>query len=63
MHKLYPFQKAILDIILPQDKVALFVDMRLGKTVTILRWLKHKKPKRTLIFCPLSIIDVWKREL
>lgn len=62
-HNLYPFQNAILDLIKPQDQVALFVDMRLGKTVTIIRWLKHKKAKRTLVVCPLSIMDTWKREL
>lgn len=62
-HELYPFQKAILDIIRSQDEVALFVDMRLGKTVTILRWLKEKQAKRVLVVCPLSIMDTWKREL
>lgn len=63
MREPYPYQKAILNKIYPQDRVALFVDMRLGKTLTILRWLKHKNPKTTLVVTPLSIIDTWKKEL
>lgn len=61
--ELYHHQKVILHHIKPRDRVALFVDMRLGKTLCAIRWLKHKNPKRTLIICPLSVIDVWDEEL
>lgn len=59
----YPFQELVLKKIVPQDKIALFVEMRLGKTLMTINWLKRKKIGKTLIVCPLSVVPVWEKEL
>lgn len=49
------------------DEFALFFEMGAGKTMTAInilrhKYLKHRRPLRTLILCPLIVTDNWKRE-
>jgi len=43
--------------------VALFWQMRLGKTLAAIRWLSRFNPERTLIVAPLSVLETWEAEL
>lgn len=60
---LLPPQKMALKYAFPLNKIALFMEMRLGKTTTCIRWLEEKKTKQNLIITPSSVISVWVNEL
>ena len=61
------YQQKVYDWAIQKDKIALFLQMRLGKTLIATRWMQHKQQfknaKRFLIVCPLSVVPTWKREL
>jgi len=59
---LYPYQKKIVDYIKTTEHPALWVSMRLGKTLCTIRALKDL-PGRKLIVCPKSVIPTWCDEL
>lgn len=63
MRKPYIHQQKVLDQIVNRDKVALFIEMRLGKTLIAIRWAMQKKAERILIICPKSVMGVWTKEL
>lgn len=42
---------------------ALFMEMRLGKTLVMVRWLKTLDVKKVLIVTPYSVMDTWRRAL
>ena len=54
-----PHQAEAIATIKRRKRVALFWEMRLGKTLVILRWLKRHDPRKALILCPSSVIDEW----
>lgn len=58
MYNLMPFQKAVYDIIEKESEI-LNLDMGLGKTVICAHYVHEKRPKRTLIVCPLEVIPTW----
>lgn len=70
---LYPYQEQMLDWAVEYDKIPLFVEMRLGKTIVTIRWAKKKLKKkygkdwrnkgRVLILAPKSVVPVWEKEL
>lgn len=43
--------------------IALFMEMRLGKTLVAIRWAKHWGFKNILVIAPLSVLHTWKDEL
>lgn len=69
----YPYQEKVFDWAKTQDNLALFLEMRLGKTLVVIRWCKYKiatkklgKERggpRVLIICPKTIIPNWCNEL
>ena len=64
MRDLMPHQEKALEIIKDKKIVALFMQMRLGKTMTCIRHLSRgDKPKRILILTPKSVAPAWKTEL
>ena len=63
MRQFYKYQKEIFNKIQPMDRVALFIEMRLGKTLLAVRWAESKKAKRILILCPKAVMPVWNDEL
>lgn len=46
-----------------KSKVAFFMDMRLGKTITVIRWAERRGYKKVLVVCPLSVVHQWLEEL
>lgn len=56
-------QQRALEFALPRDQVALFMEMRLGKSLVAIRWAKTKLPYRVLVVGPLSCLPDWEREL
>lgn len=63
MRSLMPHQKLAFDYVVSRYQIALYMQMRLGKTLVAIRWAEHHKSRRTLVVCPLSVIDVWMEEL
>ena len=58
------YQKLVLAWALPKNRIALFLEMRLGKTRIALLWSILRSPTpRVLILCPASIIHIWTEEL
>lgn len=62
-HTLRPSQVAALAYARNRQRIALFMEMRLGKSVVAIRWAKAHKAKRVLIVSPLGPIYDWKEEL
>jgi len=65
LRKLYSYQKETLDKITNRPRIALFWQMRLGKSIVAIRWIlrQNPTPTRILILCPKSVIVAWKEEL
>ena len=60
----FPFQKAAIKFINERNAVLLADDMGLGKTITVIGAINlDKSLKKILIICPLSVKNVWKKEL
>lgn len=56
-------QRAALDFLWGKSSAALFMDMRTGKTKTVVDWLSalhlYKGLGRALVICPLSVRGTW----
>lgn len=63
MRELMPHQEKLLAYAKNRNRIALFADMRLGKSLVVIRWDEMNKSKRTLIVAPLSVLRVWGEEL
>lgn len=61
--KLKPHQQLVFDWSLNKRKIALFLEMRLGKTLITIRWLSYWGCTNVLIVCPKTVIPVWINEL
>lgn len=65
-HTLLPHQQQALDRIREEERVALFMEMRLGKTPVIIRWVRGHRPTEpflALVVAPMSTLDDWEDEL
>jgi SNF2 family DNA or RNA helicase len=63
MRELMKQQKKALEYASPLARIALFMEMRLGKTTTVIRWKELNKDfKRCLVLCPDDVKDSWKKE-
>lgn len=65
LRKPFPYQDLCLKAIKNTPRLPLFWEMRLGKTLVAIRWLKNHpyEPKRILVVCPKSVLVSWKKEL
>lgn len=63
MKTLRPHQKKALEYALPRARVAFFMEMRLGKTLVAIRWVKQTKCKNILVLAPKSALPGWIEEL
>jgi len=67
LRTLLPYQKEALDWAKKESRIALFMEMRLGKTLIAIRWALSQmhpiKPGRILVVAPLSVLPTWKEEL
>ena len=46
-----------------RNKIAIFWEMRLGKTLLAIRWAKKRKRFPALVVCPSDILETWQEEL
>lgn len=58
----YAYQVPAIEYACGTNTPALFMEMRLGKSFVCIEWLKHHRPRRALIVCPLSVVRTWQRE-
>jgi hypothetical protein len=62
-----PWQTEALNRILDEPRVALFMEMRLGKTPVIIRWAAHRTREIArpliLVVAPGNVLDDWQTEL
>ena len=63
MRPLFPHQEEALTWATPRAQVALFMEMRLGKTAVAIRWVEQKKAWPVLVVAPLTVLAAWEREL
>ena len=61
--KLLPHQKPILKYMMGTNTPALFIDMRLGKTILTIEYAIRKGLKRVLVLAPKSAFNSWEKEL
>lgn len=60
---LLPHQKSVLRYMMSTKTPALFIDMRLGKTILTIEYAIRKGLKNVLVVAPLSTLNSWEREL
>lgn len=58
-----PAQNQALAYALPKARIALFMEMRLGKTMVMARWARHHKLDRVLIVAPNDTLEDLRAEL
>lgn len=63
MKTLMPHQQEALDYTADHPRPAFFMEMRLGKTLTAIRWAKGLDVRRILILGPKSVLPPWIAEL
>lgn len=63
MRTLYNYQRQVLDWAKAQSNPALFLSMRLGKTLTTIRLANVWGARRILVVAPLSVLASWETEL
>lgn len=56
-----PPQQTALQYASARDRIALFMEMRLGKTLVAIRWAKPHPP--ILVLAPLTVLPAWEQEL
>ena len=62
--QLYRYQDKAYSWAFKKSKIALFLEMRLGKTLIAIKWVQSRfNCKRILVICPLSVVPIWQREL
>ncbi len=63
LRELMPHQERALSYLRENDGGALFMQMRLGKTLVVIRYAQKQRFQRILVVAPLEGIWAWKREL
>lgn len=63
LRPLLPHQAEALTYTKDKSKIALFMEMRLGKSLVAIRWAKSKINNKILIVGPLSVLPSWETEL
>lgn len=56
MHALLPHQQQALTYALARPRIALFMEMRLGKSVVAIRWAQHHRCQRVLLIAPQNVL-------
>lgn len=67
-HEFFPWQRIAYKKVKGQSRIALFMEMRLGKTPVAIRWAKDHARQygtglRVLVAAPMSVLDDWESEL
>ncbi len=58
-----PHQQEAFNWAKDKTAIALFMQMRLGKTMVAIRWAEAKRSRRNLVIAPYSVLIPWEREL
>jgi hypothetical protein len=64
--QLLPYQKPAMQYARSRSRIALFLDMRLGKTILTIDWARRRKLRRVLLVAPQPTLvgrDMWEGEL
>jgi SNF2 family DNA or RNA helicase len=62
--KFWPHQEKAWQYAENRDRIALFMEMRCGKTLVAIRWAQHKVKNGTiLVIGPVEVLDDWIEEL
>lgn len=61
--QLLPHQRRILRYMMKTNTPALFIDMRLGKTILTIEYAIRKGLKNVLVIAPMSALNSWEKEL
>lgn len=60
---LRPCQRRALAKIEGVQHPALYMEMRTGKTLTLIRWAVRRRLQRCLVVAPVSVLEAWEKEL
>lgn len=60
---LMPHQIKALNYCLTREHPALFMEMRLGKTLVAIRWVRKLGLRTCVVVAPLTVMETWEREL
>lgn len=63
MRKFLNHQIPMFEYTKENKKIALFCEMRLGKTLVAIRWCEQPAIKKVLVVAPLAVLRVWEDEL
>lgn len=66
MLELLPYQKPVMEYARTRSRIALFMEMRLGKTIVTIKWAQMRKLRRVLLVAPQPTLvgkDMWEGEL
>lgn len=60
---LYDFQKKALEWAKPRNRIAIYMEMRLGKTRVAVAWANAHGAENILVVAPLTVLGSWQEEL
>jgi len=63
MRKLMTHQKDAVRFFKEEDRAAFFMEMRLGKTLTSIRWARRRDAETILVLTPIAAFPGWERDL
>lgn len=63
MRKLFDHQRKALAYARGRQRIALFMEMRLGKCLVTIRWAQHHGIRRVLVLAPVTVLNSWMDEL
>ena len=65
MREMMPHQHSALAYATPRKAIALYMEMRLGKTLVAIRWVTSLPllRRRVLVVAPLAVVNTWREEL
>lgn len=63
LRKAFPYQERAIEKAFWNERLAIFMEMRLGKSLVVIRALKEDGCKTNLIVAPLSSLGSWEKEL
>lgn len=63
MRTLMPQQKKALDWAKDRARIALYMEMRLGKSAVAIRWAETNRFRKVLLLGPVAVLNGWAKEL
>jgi len=60
---LFDYQERALAYAAERSRIALFMEMRLGKTLVTIRWARAQGARRILVLAPVTVLNSWWDEL